>query len=163
MIRAFLFVLLVFALISSCSSDGNGVADDGVSNDSGKLDDVMARAEVLCKEKGDCEQAIKIYTEAIASDSNNAELYKKRAMVFYATKRFEQALNDLDSALEHDPPNPGELHYFRGLTKSFKRKEDKEGACRDLKEAKKLGYKPNDPGTINKWIVNYCRTNTLQF
>ena len=67
---------------------------------------------------GNCEQAIKDYTQAIRLDSNYAEAYNNRAYTYMMIINYKQALSDLNRAIEIRPDyvhalmNRGDIYNF---------------------------------------------------
>jgi tetratricopeptide (TPR) repeat protein len=67
-----------------------------------KPDPNLIRALLDSGFQEDCDTAIVIYTSVINLDSNNAEAFWRRGNEFYRTKRYREALSDLNKSLEVD-------------------------------------------------------------
>jgi tetratricopeptide (TPR) repeat protein len=69
-------------------------------------------------DSGDCESAVAAYTRAIALDPNDPALYNNRGYARMRMRQFEQALPDLDRAIELRPTyvnalmNRGDVHNY---------------------------------------------------
>lgn len=97
-------------------------------------------------------KAIEMYTLALTYDTNNIELYTKRAGTFFQVGDFENAINDYTKVLELNSENQSTIYFMRGLCKTLLKKEDKKGACLDIKKAIDLGY---DVSNLNG-LDEYC-------
>lgn len=86
------------------------------------------------------EEAVKMYTEAIALDRYYAEAYLRRAMASLAVNKSSamEALRDFDRAIDLDPKN-AEAYYERGMLNAFTLKN--ENARADMRTAASLGHK----------------------
>jgi len=117
---------------------------------------LVERADELCKKLGNCRPAIPLYTQALESDKNSAQLYKKRGMAFYALKEIDTAISDFSKGIELSTEKDPELYFIRGLSKSLLPNDDKQGSCQDLKEAKRLGHHSFQDPEFTKWFQGYC-------
>jgi tetratricopeptide (TPR) repeat protein len=130
--------------------------------------DLVERADEMCKELGDCQQALILYSQALERDNDKAvEIYGHRAMAYYAVKDFDKAISDFTTAIERKSNESARWFFMRGLSKSMLSIEDRMGACKDFKSAKKRGFvSTNIPGAVksfNEWVVEYCATKNLSF
>mmetsp|Transcript_3312 Transcript_3312/g.4452 ORF Transcript_3312/g.4452 Transcript_3312/m.4452 type:complete len:346 (+) Transcript_3312:163-1200(+) len=73
-----------------------------------------AFAGASCFIDDDYEGAVSFFTKAIDSDSSNALYYDKRASAFLALKRYKDALNDENKAIEINADVP-HFHLRKGL------------------------------------------------
>lgn len=79
------------------------MASQGLEKSSRKLClEKSKRASQAC-ERGDFEEAVLLYTEAIGLDPNNHVLYTNRSAVYIKTKQFALALDDGRKATELQP------------------------------------------------------------
>ena len=97
----------------------------------------QSKAQLETK-SGNYESALKILNEAIISESHPA-LYNDRAVVFSLMKKYEEALKDVNKAIELDPKCPN--HYF---TRSgiYSDMGDFDNAVQDASRAHEMD--PND-------------------
>jgi tetratricopeptide (TPR) repeat protein len=93
------------------------------------------------------EEAIKMYTRAIAVDKNYSEAYFRRAKAYMAShKSFAmEALSDFNKTIALDPTNT-EAYYERGLLHAFIL--NNENARDDMKTAANLGHQG-----AQKWLA----------
>jgi len=75
--------------------------------------ELFEQGEAKLKAK-DFKESIKLYTEAIAMESENAHYISQRAVAFFHLEKFEEALYDFNHALELEPDNP-----FRYSSRAF--------------------------------------------
>mmetsp|Transcript_11870 Transcript_11870/g.13759 ORF Transcript_11870/g.13759 Transcript_11870/m.13759 type:complete len:83 (+) Transcript_11870:237-485(+) len=73
-----------------------------------------AFAGASCFIDDDYEGAVSFFTKAIDSDSSNALYYDKRASAFLALKRYKDALNDENKAIEINADVP-HFHLRKGI------------------------------------------------
>jgi tetratricopeptide (TPR) repeat protein len=112
----------------------------------------------MCKQENDCRQALLLYDQAIDERGDSTELFKKRGMAHYALKEIELAIGDFSKAIElqkNEEKQDAALYYIRGLSKSLLEKEDRRGACEDLKKATALGWASTDE-SFDSWFAEYC-------
>ncbi|NJL14191.1 MAG: tetratricopeptide repeat protein [Microscillaceae bacterium] len=91
------------------------------------------------------EEALQDYNRAIRLDDKQPHYYVARGHLFYKAKDYQTALSNLNYALqmseqEQSTAQNGYAYYLRALTKYFL--VDTYGACKDWREAYKLGYEP---------------------
>lgn len=85
-----------------------------------KTDPNIIRALLDSGFQEDCDTAIAVYTTAIMLDSNNAEAFWRRGNELYRTKRYDEALSDLNRSLEIDPNfSYSQVISDRGQTKEM--------------------------------------------
>jgi len=120
--------------------------------------DTVAKAEGMCKNHGRCREALAVYDEYLEKDKTRADVYEKRGMAYYALKQIEPAILDFDRAIKLSKENQPNLYFIRGLSKSLLEKEDREGACDDLRRAISLGWKSDDK-SFDSWFAEYCPIN----
>lgn len=99
-------------------------------------------------EKKDYEKAIQLYNKAIFYNKETPELYYNRAYAKSYLDKFDDAISDIDVALNIAPNNP-HIYYYLGFI--YKNKDDLAKACESWKEAKKLGL------TIKEELTNNCK------
>ena len=69
-------------------------------------------------DKGNCKEAIAVYTQALALNPNYAEAYNNRAYTYMRMQNYAPALQDLDQALRIRPDylhalmNRGDIHNY---------------------------------------------------
>jgi len=104
------------------------------SLDYGDLADYYARAKLY-------EKALAAYDEVIRKDSQNAEMYDRRAQIYEQLGREEQALKDYSLASALRPTDPTYYHKVVALYKKLaKSKKALEDFKRMLKENSGLGH-----------------------
>lgn len=84
------------------------------------------------------EDAVKAYSKAIKIDQNNANFYIGRGNVYEKNKQYNAALANYNVAIQYEPKNA--FAYFKRAIVKYK-VVDTFGACLDIKESLKLGYK----------------------
>lgn len=75
--------------------------------------ELFEQAEIKLREKA-FKDSIRLYTEAIAVDKDNAHYISQRAVAFFHLGKHEEALYDYNHALELEPDNP-----FRYSSRAF--------------------------------------------
>ena len=85
--------------------------------------------------KGDYDQAVRDYDEAIQLDPDDAESYYNRGLAHYHNAAYDQAVRDYDEAIRLDPDD-AESYYNRGLAHYHNAAFDQ--AVRDYDEAIRL-------------------------
>jgi len=106
-----------------------------------------------------CDTAIAIYTKVIMLDSNNAEAFWRRGDEFYRTKRYNEALIDLDRSLEVDPNfSYAQVISDRGQTKDML--TNYQDAIRDFTEAINFALKKDTtiPQGLERYYYNRANT-----
>lgn len=98
--------------------------------------------------------AIGDYTSAITLSKDDS-LYYLRAKLLYAMNQFDDALNDLDVALQLNAKNKN-AYYYRGLSYVSVKKYDKAGS--DFSEAEKLGFLPAQLAVVDSISNSYFIT-----
>jgi tetratricopeptide (TPR) repeat protein len=111
----------------------------------------IEKAEKFYKEKK-YKKAIDFYTVALSYNENLPDIYKKRAGTFFQIGDYENAIKDFTKVIELNSENTSTIYFMRGLSKTLLTKEDKEGACQDIKKAIDLGY---DVSNLNG-LDEYC-------
>lgn len=120
--------------------------------------DIVERADQMCKQENDCAQALLLYDQAIDERGGSTELFKKRGMAHYALKEIDPAIGDFSKAMDlqsREEKPDASLYFMRGLSKSLLEKEDREGACDDIRKALSLGWKSDDK-SFDSWFAEYC-------
>src|SRR5687768_6028727 len=74
--------------------------------------------------KGRAEEAIGLFTQAIAADANNIEVYKRRAAAFAMLNRADEALQDMAEAMRLEPANRDHLLDRARIYETLGRLED---------------------------------------
>lgn len=77
-------------------------------NNSSKVDPKVIQGDSVA-----VSAAIMEMSKAIDADPENAELYYKRAVIFYSEKLLDRALDDIDDAISLTPKEPL-YHYYKG-------------------------------------------------
>lgn len=67
--------------------------------------ELFEQAEIKLREK-EFKDSIKLYTEAIAIERENAHYISQRGVAFFHLNKFDEALYDYNHALELEPENP---------------------------------------------------------
>jgi tetratricopeptide (TPR) repeat protein len=164
-------IVIVTVQLNACSKKQESLQNTSETQTETRMifhRDLVERADEMCKKEGDCERALILYTQALEQDKDNdpATIYGKRAMAYYALKNFDNAISDFTAAIERKPKESSDWYFMRGLTKSLLPIEDKAGACKDFKSAKKQGYMtsvPRETHNFNEWVAEYCNTKELIF
>ena len=86
--------------------------------------------------KGDFQQAIRDYTQAIALNPNNAGLYGLRGLAYYDVKDYSSAIRDFNQAIALNP-NDAYAYGNRGVI--YSKLKDYSSAIRDLTQSIALG------------------------
>ena len=99
--------------------------------------------------KGDFQQAIRNYTEAIALNPNNAGLYGLRGLAYNGLKDHSSAIRDYTQAIALNP-NDAWAYGNRGL--AYQDIKDYSSAIRDYTQA--IALNPNDAYAYNNRAVS---------
>jgi tetratricopeptide (TPR) repeat protein len=91
---------------------------------------------VAANKKGDLDEAIRLYTKAIATKTDSADLYFVRGRALRQKDQYDAAIKDFDKAVALRP-NFAEAYNHRGVTRVGKGEQDK--AKIDFKKACELG------------------------
>lgn len=89
----------------------------------------------------DIKSEIEKINEKLKVDSENAELYHKRAMLFFAMNDYDNSIQDFSILIENNNSINAEHYFMRGLAKQLSGKHYPISFCDDLKTAKLNGYK----------------------
>lgn len=92
--------------------------------------------------KGEYDRAIIDYDAALRLDPDLVGAYLSRGLAYTILEDYVLAIADFDDALRIDP-NLARGYYHRGST--LQEMGDQEGAERDCRKARELGYKPRRP------------------
>jgi tetratricopeptide (TPR) repeat protein len=105
-------------------------------------------------QKGNLEQAIDAFTEAIRLDPKHTESYVGRGQAYLAKQMPDDASKDLDQAIQIDPKHAG-AHSLRGFV-YHEIKKDYEKAVKDYQAA--LQADPKAPNANNNlaWLMATC-------
>ncbi len=87
------------------------------------------------QDKGDNDEAIKHYTEAIRLNPNLVEAYNNRGLAYYRKDDYDQAIQDYSKAIDLNP-NYAKAHYSRGIV--YYRKGELDEAFQDFTRAIEL-------------------------
>jgi len=87
------------------------------------------------RDKGQCELALADFNKAISLRADKPRHYRGRATVFLCLKRYDEALADLNSAIEKDPADAWS-YLYRGRV--YLAKGDRAHAQTDFDRAAKL-------------------------
>lgn len=101
------------------------------------MDNLTKQAQKFYDQK-DFKQAAELYTKALKSSDQNADVFEKRAMSFYHQNQLNDCLADLSKAQQLQPNNP-----YRYSSRAFVKNQmgDLDGAIEDYQKAVHL-----DPG-----------------
>jgi tetratricopeptide (TPR) repeat protein len=91
---------------------------------------------VAANKKGDLDEAIRLYSKAIAVKTDSADLYFVRGRAYRQKDQYDAAIKDFDKAIALRP-NFAEAYNHRGVTRIGKGEQDKARA--DFKKACELG------------------------
>lgn len=69
--------------------------------------DILMERAVMAQNHGDTDHARALYDRAIAIKPDYAEAWHRRATLFLAEERYDEALRDLNEALRHEPRHFG--------------------------------------------------------
>jgi tetratricopeptide (TPR) repeat protein len=89
-------------------------------------------------QKGNYDQAIQDFTQALKAKPNDAAILTFRGVVYHAKGRDDQAIQEFDQAIQADPKF-GRAYYQRGMVYETLGRYNK--ALEDLQQARSLGYK----------------------
>jgi len=119
--------------------------------------DYFKRAE-LSRLKGDYDQAVVDYAEAIQLDPEYAWAYCERGRSYWQKGNYDQAIADHTDAIRLDP-EIWQAHYFRGMV--YLSKSDFGNAIADLTEAQRLN--PNHaPSFLRRGLAFGAKGNCVQ-
>jgi tetratricopeptide (TPR) repeat protein len=119
----YLVVVLVFLVPNlAAAQDVRAQVDRGLEN----------------SQKGQYDQAIKDFGQALKAKPNDAAILTYRGMVYYAKGQNDQAIQDFEQAIKCDPKF-GRAYYQRGMIYETLGRYNL--ALKDLEQAKSLGYK----------------------
>lgn len=144
--RKILSILFVLNSIFLFSQNTN----EKLSQDNIELKKLIEKADKL-NENGMYEKAIELYSTALSFNENVGKIYAKRATSFYLMQDYENAIKDFSKVIESNPKNISDIYFLRGLSKTLLKKEDKEGACSDIKKAIELGYNVSDLNGLDEY------------
>lgn len=104
----------------------------------------------MLKASGDYVMAAEMYSQIIKANDKNAELFLRRAEVYYLDNKLSKAANDINRSIELDTEDP--LAYVvRGRIRFAQ--YDKISALKDYETAAEMGFK--DP--ILRELIQKCR------
>ena len=103
--------------------------------------------------KGNLDQAIADYSQAIALDPKNADAYTGRGLALRDSSRLEQALADFNKAIDLDPKNANAF-LGRGLT--YQRQNQNPQAVADFEMYLKLAPNALDRNRVQQ-LINQLR------
>ena len=98
--------------------------------------------------KGDLDQAIENFSDAIKLNSNIAESYFERGRCYLDQLKYDLAFSDLCMAVDIKPNN-GEYFCYRGLI--YFGLKNKLGACHDWEKARSLDYPKAE-----EYLLRFC-------
>jgi len=107
----------------------------------------------------DCYTAIAIYTKVILLDSNNAEAFWRRGDEYYRTRKYKEALMDLNMSLQIDSNfSYSQVISDRGQTKEML--DDYIDAVKDFTQAinRSLNMDTTIPQGLEKYYYNRANT-----
>lgn len=87
--------------------------------------DAYAERASVHYNKGEFDQAIANYTEAITADSKRVRAYKERGWAYYEKGEFDKAIADFTELITLDPKHAADYHYIRGCILHEKGEHDK--------------------------------------
>ena len=101
---------------------------------------------VTSYKKGQLDQAISDYTNALEINPRLAEAYYRRGIAYVKKGQLDQAISDFTKAFEINP-RYAEAYYSRGVAYYFKREYGK--SWKDVEKAQSLGHQI-DPKFLDK-------------
>ena len=153
-IALFLIVIVVIAfqqngVDTQCRS--NQLASVQDSHDAKTAEEFLKRGDEAF-DRGNCEAAISVYTEALALNVNYAEAYNNRAYTYMRMQNYAPALRDLDQALRI---RPDYLHALmnRGDIHNFYFEQDRKKAIDDYDHILRLGGQNSEPSVCGHRAV----------
>ena len=148
------FVLLVIALQTAgvdthCRPDP--LSPLVYSDEAKTAEDLLKRGDQAF-DKGNCKEAIAIYTQAVALNPNYAEVYNNRAYTHMRMQNYAPALEDLDQALRI---RPDYLHALmnRGDIHNYYFEQDRKKAIDDYDHILRLGGQAQEPSVCGHRAV----------
>ncbi len=69
------------------------------------IEDILSGDGCILYERGEFQEAIKNFTDAIDIDSSRADFWYNRGISFFMSKLFDNALEDIDIAIKLNPTN----------------------------------------------------------
>tara|TARA_R100001015_G_C4619162_1_gene175801 strand:+ start:995 stop:1534 length:540 start_codon:yes stop_codon:yes gene_type:complete len=108
---------------------------DAWLSESGPTVDIMMERGVTAMQTGDNALARDMFDRIILIDPDYAEVWHRRATLFYAAGRYDEAIADLEEALRREPRHFG---AWTGLGVIFEAIEQRKAALKSYREALKI-------------------------
>ena len=108
---------------------------DAWLSESGPTVDIMMERAVDAMERGDKQVARDLFDRIILIDDTYAEVWHRRATLFYAQGQYDEAIADLEEALQREPRHFG---AWTGLGLIFEAIAQREAALKAYREALKV-------------------------
>jgi len=155
---AFVLVLIVVAFRNAavdtqCHSDNASTAI--YPDDANTAEELLKRGGEAF-DRGNCKEAIAVYTQALELDPNYAEAYNSRAYTYMRMQNYAPALLDLDKALSI---RPDYLHALmnRGDIHNFYFQQDRRKAIDDYNHILRLDGQAHEPSVCGHRAVAIYR------
>lgn len=145
-------ILIIFFFLVFNSSAFSQISDEMT------IEELIEKGDEFCRDKGDFENGILFYDRAIALDSENILVYQKRAFAYFASRDFIKADKEFTFIISKNTDDLADMYFMRGLSRSLFEVEDVDGACKDFRKAKELGYDTKSLNGLNE----YCNTTDLE-
>lgn len=100
----------------------------------------------LLKASGDYVMAAEMYSQVIKSNPKQAELFLKRAEVYYLDGKLSKGISDINQSIELRPQDPF-AYIIRGRIRFAQ--FDKKSALKDFQQARELGFSDK---MLEDWI-----------
>src|SRR5262249_15224168 len=123
-----------------CRTDQGSPA---VVSDNAKTAEEFLKHGDVAFDRGNCQEALAVYTQALALNPNYAEAYNNRAYTYMRMQNYAAALPDLDQALRI---RPDYLHALmnRGDIRNYYFEQDRKKAIEDYDRILRLGGKTKE-------------------
>jgi tetratricopeptide (TPR) repeat protein len=123
-----------------------------VYSDDGKTAEEFLKLGDVAFDGGNCQEAVAVYTQALARNPDYAEAYNNRAYTYMRMQNYAPALQDLDQALRI---RPDYLHALmnRGDIHNYYFEQDRNKAIEDYDHILRLGGQTKEPSVCGHRAV----------
>src|SRR5262245_50697240 len=138
-----------YGVDTQCTTDQRS---PGVYSENARTAEEFLKRGDAAFDGGNCQEALAVYTQALALNPNYAEAYNNRAYAYMRMQNYAPALQDLDQALrirpnyQHALMNRGDIHnyYFE---------QDRKKAIEDYDHILRVGGQTSEPSVCGHRAV----------